>query len=82
MQVMAGDVAAHAGESRPSTPFACVRAAARARDVLPLQVQACRCVSVGDVVVVVLLLIVVVVVVVVAAADGGARVFACYCESR
>ena len=38
--------------------------------------------SVGGVVVVVLLLIVVVVVVVVAAADGGARVFACYCESR
>ncbi len=57
-------------------------AAARARDVLALQVQACRCVSVSGVVVVVLLLIVVVVVVVVAAADGGARVFACYCESR
>ena len=71
MQVI-GDVAEHAGESRPSPLTACVRPLLHLpprepRDVLPLQVQACRCVSVSGVVVVVLLLIVVVVVVVVAA---------------
>ena len=44
----AGDVAAHA---------ALLHVPPRARDVLPLQAQACRCVSVSGVVVVVLLLI-------------------------
>ena len=59
-------------------------AASRARDVLPLQVQACRCVSVSGVVVVVLLLIVVViiVVVVIVVVAAAAPVLLCCCEFR